>query len=155
MARDTKPATVLVRMSPQLREGLKLSAQYAGCSLNSFVVQVLAAAAGHRVRFRGTAETGPSPEEQRDDLRSLDRDDRGRPEQWKERVRHRAAVQRFVDAILATEPGINVPRLLRWIDRTCPWHYVEWYEFSGPLLPAGLEPERLPGGASPPRRPSG
>jgi len=47
-------------MSPQLRDALRASALDSGCSLNQFAIQVLASAAGHRARFRGSAETGPT-----------------------------------------------------------------------------------------------
>jgi len=39
---------------------LRASALDSGCSLNQFAIQVLASAAGHRARFRGIAETGPT-----------------------------------------------------------------------------------------------
>ena len=52
MARDPRPAVVFLRMSPQLREGLRHAADRAGCSLNAFAVQILATAAGDPARFR-------------------------------------------------------------------------------------------------------
>ncbi len=131
-------------MSPQLKQGLKDAAAFAGCSLNAYVVQVLAAAAGHRVRFRGDAETGPTEEEAHDELRTLDRSPRGVPIDWNERTRHRDA---YRDWFLAAQQARVGPlgRVVAHIERECPWHFVEWKEFSAPLLPEGLEPERLPG----------
>ena len=52
VARDSRPAVVFLRMSPQLREGLREAADRAGCSLNAFAVQILATAAGDPARFR-------------------------------------------------------------------------------------------------------
>jgi hypothetical protein len=137
-----KHAVLTIRMAPQLRDGLKASAEFAGCSLNAYVVQVLAAAAGQRARFRGTAETGPTPEEEQDELRMLDRLPSGTPVDWHEATRHRHAYQDwFLAAREANLTGIG--RIVGHIERNCPWHYVEWKEFNAPLLPADLERERL------------
>jgi hypothetical protein len=131
-------------MSRQLRDGLKASAEFAGCSMNAYVVQVLAAAAGHRVRFRGDADAGPLPEEEQDELRTLDRSPRGTPIDWKEATRHRGAFQEWF--LAAQEARVApLPRVVGYLERNCPWHFVEWKEFNAPLLPEGLEPERLPG----------
>ena len=90
MPRNPRSAVVAVRMSPPLRDGLKESAAAAGCSLNAYIVHVLAASAGHRARFRGTVETGPTVEEQVSDVRSLERNSYGYPYDWKQRWRHTA-----------------------------------------------------------------
>ena len=57
MPRDTKPASLHLRMAPQLLESLRAAAHGAGCSLNAFAVQVLSAAAGDAARFRGAEQT--------------------------------------------------------------------------------------------------
>ncbi len=48
---------VTLRMAPQLHAALRASALDAGCSLNSFALQVLAAAAGDRAEFRAVKQT--------------------------------------------------------------------------------------------------
>ncbi len=126
-------------MSPPLRDGLKESAAAAGCSLNAYIVQVLAASAGHRARFRGTVETGPTVEEQVSDVRSLDRNSYGYPYDWKQRWRHTGARQAWVTAVEQRMDFSSVMALVRQIDAVCPWHYVEWKEFNGPELPADQE----------------
>ena len=138
MPRNPKSAVVAVRMTPQLRDGLKEAAAAAGSSLNAYVVQVLAAAAGHRVRFRGTAETGPLPEEQRDELRELERDDRGFPTGWKERWQHGGARQKWVEQQRAGMDFGALMALVRRIDAECPWHYVRWDDLEGPVWPEEL-----------------
>ena len=126
-------------MSPPLRDGLKESAAAAGCSLNAYIVQVLAASAGHRARFRGTVETGPTAEEHLDDLRSLERNEFGYPLDWKERWRHTGARQAWVFAMEKRTDFSAAMALVRRIDAECPWHYVEWEELNGPELPADQE----------------
>jgi hypothetical protein len=46
MTDEPRPASLHLRMAPHLREALRDAARAAGCSLNAFAVQVLAAAAG-------------------------------------------------------------------------------------------------------------
>src|SRR5689334_6148761 len=110
MPRRPDIATIEVRLSPQLKQGLKDSAAFAGCSLNAYVVQVLAAAAGHRARFRGDAESGPLPEEQQDELRTLDRNSMGTPRDWKEATRHRGAFQDWF--LAAQEARLPMPEVV-------------------------------------------
>jgi hypothetical protein len=123
-------------MSPALKSALQDSAVAAGCSLNAYAVQVLAASAGHRARFRGTAESGPTEEEQRSDLRHLPRRPGGIPESLKERSRHNAAERDFVRAAREALPSPVAHRLVMRIEKEVPWHFVEWSEFNAPLVPA-------------------
>jgi hypothetical protein len=128
MPRNPKSAVVAIRMAPQLREALRQSAQAAGCSLNSFAVQVLAAAAGHGARFRGTAESGPTDEERALELREIERDGRGFPHDWKQRSEHRAARSAFW---WATQSELGAPeanRLVAQHDAEDPGYFVEWVE---------------------------
>ena len=108
--------------------------------MNAYVVQVLAAAAGHRTRFRGTAETGPVPDEKRDELRELARDHRGFPRTVKERHRHIGARQSWVEHMRKTLEFTKIMSLVRDFDAECPWFYVEWDELNGPEWPEGREP---------------
>ncbi len=55
-----KPARLNLRMAPALKEGLQQAALAAGLSLNAYIVQVLAAAAGQRADFRNLHSRGPS-----------------------------------------------------------------------------------------------
>lgn len=142
MARTKKPVNVFLRMSAQLRDGLKAAAEDAGLSLNAYAVQVLASAAGDPARFRV-----PSAEEKQavDDphgLRSLDRDERGYPLSFGARYTHSACRQHYgLHTLELVADGHHWP-LIKWIDENAPWHYVEWASFNGPLWPEGREPER-------------
>src|SRR3954470_7277032 len=140
MPRNPNAAVLSVRMSPELREGLRAAAAASGCSVNAYCVQVLAASAGHRTRFRGSAESGPTEAEQRDDVRALDRNRRGVPQIWREKDRHIAARNLFIERL--QRDGFNISQVMRaveYVDPTCPWHYVEWAELAGPLWPDGYE----------------
>jgi len=136
MPRNPRSAVITVRLAPQLKAGLQESAAAAGCSLNAFVVQVLAAAAGHQVRFRGTADSGPTAEEQVSEVRQLDRDFMGNPVLLRERSRHICARMDWIQMMYKANPErTDVGRLARRIDAECPWFYVEWSEFDGPQMP--------------------
>src|SRR5262249_7780758 len=95
MSRSTNAATVSLRMSAQLRDGLRMAASAAGCWLTASAVQVLAAAAGQHARFRGTAETGPLKDERAQELRAIPRDSAGFPFDMKARRLHREARAAF------------------------------------------------------------
>jgi hypothetical protein len=91
----------------------------------------------------GTAETGPTADEDQNELRTLDRWPSGTPVDWKQRDRHRHAAQDWLAAAIPELRGFSVASIVGDIERECPWHYVEWKEFNAPLVPEGLEPERL------------
>lgn len=123
-------------MAPPLRDGLRASATASGQSLNAYIVQVLAAAAGHQARFRGTAESGPTEEEQQSGLREMERDESGNPYDYKERWRHRAARERL--GLHHGREGMSMTdwvAMIRFADANCPWLFVEWSEFGGPDWP--------------------
>ena len=138
MARNPKSAVVAVRMAPSLRDGLKQAADDEGCSLNAYVVQVLAAAAGHRARFRGTVEAGPTAVEQQDDLRTLPRGNSGMPVDWTEKDRHRNARGSFQTVAMSEHEQTVVVEMILFADFNCPWHYVEWKELGAELWPPGF-----------------
>lgn len=54
------PARMNLRMAPALKEGLQEAALAAGVSLNAYIVQVLAAAAGQRANFLDLHSPGSS-----------------------------------------------------------------------------------------------
>jgi len=84
-----EPARLNLRLSRQLRDALHASAAEAGCSLNAFAVQVLAASAGHRARFRGMTPDEVTTEELGAELREVARDDATDPAhfvEWAERL---------------------------------------------------------------------
>ena len=112
-------------MSPQLRDALRASALDAGCSLNQFAIQVLASAAGHRARFRGTAETGPTREEAGVELRELRRNDQGFPLERKARSEHAHARERYLNELAREMSFGKAAGIVRRIDETEPWFYVE------------------------------
>ncbi|MDP9332735.1 MAG: hypothetical protein M3Q30_05425 [Actinomycetota bacterium] len=123
MARDPRPAVVFLRMSPQLREGLRNAAADAGCSLNSFSVQVLAAAAGDPVRFR---VSGSHEESEAPDVDELERDALGYPLRWKERWAHSGARNEFIGT-MGTELGSKeMVALVKRLDAEDPGYFVEW-----------------------------
>jgi hypothetical protein len=107
-------------MSPQLREGLRAAAAKAGCSVNAYAVQVLAAAAGDPARFRA-----PLPESEEVDVRDLERDALGYPLRGKERREHSAARSAFMDAMMSEAPDVWVG-LVKKYDAEDPGYYVEW-----------------------------
>jgi hypothetical protein len=123
-----KPARLNLRLSPQLRDALRASAAEAGCSLNAFAVQVLAAAAGHRARFRGVTADDPTPEERGVDLREIARDESGYPLGAGERWRHLTARNAFIQHMERDMDLVEVMMLVRELDATDPARFVEWAE---------------------------
>jgi hypothetical protein len=123
---EVKPARVTIRMAPQLYEALTATAAESGCSFNAFAVQVLAAAAGHRTRFRGTAESGPTRDEVLGELRTLARRDNGYPVSAKERHRHMGARDEWRETMLRDMEVMEVAEMERRINKEEPWFYVEW-----------------------------
>jgi hypothetical protein len=123
MARDPRPAVVFLRMSPQLREGLRNAADEAGCSLNAFAVQVLATAAGDPGRFRVSSS---HDESETRDLKELERDALGYPLRWKERWAHSGARNEFIGT-MGTELGTEeMVALVKRLDAEDPGYFVEW-----------------------------
>lgn len=121
-----KPARLNLRLSPQLLDGLRAAAAEAGCSLNAFAVQVLAAAAGHAARFRGIAGAQATPEEQRVDRRDIPRDYRGYPVTPTARFEHIGARDAFIQAMEKEMPFSDVMKMVAELDENDPGHYVDW-----------------------------
>jgi hypothetical protein len=118
-----RPAIVTLRMSRSLRDALHSAAAAAGCSLNGYALQILAAAAGDPARFRRVAATlDPA-----DDLRDLERDERGFPVSPKARGLHIAARSTFLEVMMAEADLATVDRLVREHDLEDPAFFVEWY----------------------------
>ena len=131
-------------MAPQMKEGLREAAKEAGCSLNSFIVQVLGAAAGDTVRFRAAAVNAePTASERSQQLRALERDRRGYPLDWKERIQHSGARQTFALTMSDELPPGESHRFLARMDAEDPAFYVEWHELTMKSPPAALEFVRL------------
>jgi hypothetical protein len=119
MAERPKPAVIYLRMSPQLRDGLRQAANDAGCSLNAFAVNVLAAAAGDPARFRGSTSGGTG-------VHDLERDDQGYPLDWRARWEHRAARAEFLCVMERGRPSNEAVALVRRLDAENPWYFAEW-----------------------------
>jgi hypothetical protein len=139
MPRNKSQAVVALYMSPQLKRGLQEAALLAGCSLNAYCTQVLAAAGGQHSRFRAVADGEETPEERRSELRELERKPNGFPCDYKQHWRHGDAREPWVEKAMVEMK--DWPQVMRWIDHNMPWHYVEWKEFNAPYLPEGLERE--------------
>ena len=125
MTSDSRPAVLFVRMSHQLRDGLRAAAEDAGCSLNSFAIQVLAAAAGDPSRFRAAraAQASEVPE--------IERDERGFPLGGRARMLHIHARTVFVET-MSGECGFDEGlRLVKKYDAEDPAHFVEWLRLKG------------------------
>ena len=118
MPRDPKPVVVYLRMSPQLREGLRAAAVDAGCSLNAFAVQVLAAAAGDPARFRVASEPEAELEE------DVERDRQGFPLRGRLRRLHMDARGRYIEAL--ERAGDWPAGHIRKLDTEDPGFYVRW-----------------------------
>lgn len=122
MTRDARPATIQLRMSPQLRDGLRAASAIAGCSMNAFAVQVLATAVGDPSRFRieNAADGSPLPDIKRDAL--------GFPLDGRERMIHLAARSEFIDAMESQSamPRSEWHKLVKQHDAEDPAFYVEW-----------------------------
>jgi HicB family len=123
MPRDRRPAALLLRMAPQLRDGLRAAAAEAGCSVNAFAVQVLAAAAGDPSRFRGAAPADGSEEQ----VRELERDELGYPIDRRARQLHIAARSAFLSSLEGTMPASEWVPIVKRYDAEDPAHFVEWY----------------------------
>lgn len=115
-----------MRMAPQLREALRDAADNAGCSMNAFAVQVLAAAAGDPARFRVPKSAKEVAADDIDALDDLERDPLGYPLAWHERGEHMAARGEFV-AVMDSELGTSeMVALVKHLDREDPAHFVRW-----------------------------
>lgn len=119
MVREPKPAIVFLRMSPQLREGLREAADAAGCSLNAFAVQVLATVVGDPSRFRAPVREEP-------DLRELERDALGFPIEWRANWRHSVARNEFMGVMASQMPMQDWVALVKKYDAEDPAYFVEW-----------------------------
>jgi hypothetical protein len=123
MQTGPRPAIVTLRMSRSLRDALHSAAAAAGCSLNGYALQILAAAAGDPARFRRVESTlDPA-----DDLRDLERDERGFPVSPKARSLHIVARSTFLEVMMADTDLVTVDRLVREHDLEDPAFFVEWY----------------------------
>jgi hypothetical protein len=120
MARDQRPAVVYLRMSAQLRAGLRVAADDAGCSLNAFAVQVLAAAAGDPARFRGPAATTPV------EPATIERDSKGYPLDWSARDDHIVARGDFIETTWRELGDAEMHVLVKKYDAEDPGYFVEW-----------------------------
>jgi hypothetical protein len=129
--RDQKPAKVTLRMTPQLHAALTTSALAAGCSLNAFAIQVLAAAAGHRARFRAVETGDTTTEEKGVDLREMPRNSSGFPYERKARYAHLRARERWTNEMLKTQPIQGFIGERNRHDLEDPWFYVEWADAHG------------------------
>jgi hypothetical protein len=105
-------------MSPQLREALRAAADAAGCSLNAFAIQILAAAAGDARGFRGHREREPEVQE-------IERDATGFPKHWRARAEHSGARTKFMEAMERERPDEWVA-LVKKYDREDPGYFVAW-----------------------------
>jgi hypothetical protein len=110
-------------MTRALRAALHDAAFKAGCSLNSYALQVLAAAAGDAARFRGSA--AGSAEAEGDGLDDLERDRLGDPVGLRERSRHNLARQAYIQ-MLIREQRPNAGPLIQRLDAEDPAFYVRW-----------------------------
>ena len=120
MQARTRPAVVTRRMSRSLRDALHAAAAGAGCSLNGYALQILAAAAGDPARFRGIAVDAP------DGPGDIERDARGFPLAWAARWEHGGARQEFFEAMAAETDACTAGELVRRHDREDPAFFVEW-----------------------------
>jgi hypothetical protein len=116
------PAIVTLRMSRSLRDALHSAAAAAGCSLNGYALQILAAAAGDAARFRSVAADAT------DEPCDLARDERGFPLQLKARGLHMVARSAFCEAMMAESDAVTAGRLVRQHDVDDPAFFVAWYQ---------------------------
>src|SRR5258706_1147350 len=107
MQTRSRPAIVTLRMSRSLRDALHSAAAAAGCSLNGYALQILAAAAGDPARFRSVAADAT------DEPRDLARDERGFPLQLKARGLPIVARSAFCEAMGAEADAVPADRLVR------------------------------------------
>ncbi len=106
-------------MSPQLREGLRLAAADAGCSVNAFAVQLIAAAVGDPCHFR--APERPEPE-----LRDLERDALGYPLESKANWQHAVARSEYIGVMGTKEESDDWIANVKRYDAEDPAFFVEW-----------------------------
>lgn len=99
MPTRSRPAIVTLRMSRPLRDALHEAAAGAGCSLNAYALQILAAAAGDPARFP---------------LRPTDRSE------------HRLARRAFFDAMTEEHGASAADQLVRQHEIEDPAFFVEW-----------------------------
>ncbi len=111
-----------MRMTPQLRDGLRPAADDAGCSLNALQV-LAAAAAGDPARFRHEAPVPP--------VRELVRDALGFPVHWRDRAAHSAARNDFMTAMEQEMPTNEWVALVKKHDAQDPGFFVEWQRGRG------------------------
>jgi len=116
-----RPAIVTLRMSRSLRDALHSAAAAAGCSLNGYALQILAAAAGDAARFRSVAADAA------DEPCDLVRDERGFPLKLEARGRHIVARAAFFEAMAAESDAVTADRLVRERELEDPAFFVEWY----------------------------
>jgi hypothetical protein len=116
-----RPAIVTLRMSRSLRDALHSAAAAAGCSLNGYALQILAAAAGDPARFRSVAADAAS------EPRDLARDERGFPLKPTSRGLHIVARLAFFEAMAAESDAVTADRLVQEHDREDPSFFAEWY----------------------------
>jgi hypothetical protein len=121
MQTQPRPAIVTLRMSRSLRDALHSAAAAAGCSLNGYALQILAAAAGDAARFRSAAADAT------DQPRDLVRDERGFPLQVAARGLHIVARLAFFEAMAAEFDAVTADRLAREHDLHDPAFFVGWY----------------------------
>jgi hypothetical protein len=108
-------------MSRSLRDALHSAAAAAGCSLNGYALQILAAAAGDAARFRSAAADAT------DEPRGLVRDERGFPLQLAARGRHIVARSAFFEATAAESDAVTADRSVQELDLEDPGFFVEWH----------------------------
>jgi hypothetical protein len=107
MSRDQQPTRMQLRMSPQLRQALRVAADNAGCSLNAFAVQVLATAVGDPACFRA----------------SIDEPEAARPKhQWQ----LRNARNEFIGEMGMEVGSLKMANLVEQYDAEDPGYYLEW-----------------------------
>jgi hypothetical protein len=140
MDRETKRAVVFIRMSPQLRDGLRVAADDAGCSLNAFVVQVLSAAAGDPSRFRAPRANDEAAEPE------LERDALGYPLDRKARGEHIAARTDYIAAMCREMTSGEAVVVVKKHDAEDPGYFVEWARLRR-IEHAAREREDRPGAA--------
>ena len=122
MARDQKAALIHIRMSPQLREALRRAADNAGCSMNSYAVQVLATATGDPACFRATVEAANETSQLSAGAQ--------------ERLR-REARQEFMEAKVEEIGWAEAGPLLRRYDVEDPNYFLTWQKERGQNPEAG------------------
>jgi HicB family len=115
-----RPAIVTLRMSTSLRDALHAAAAGEGCSLNSYALQILAAAAGDPARFRG------DPVGLADEPSDAPRDERGFPLRPRDRTEHLLARRAFFDAMTAERGAVTAEQLVRRHEANDPAFFVEW-----------------------------